>query len=126
VGESHEMLLGREVAAWRALGQLARRQGQAILTQQADRVAGLRVEMRAQLRLALLAQDEARPVRQELPEAERREREAELRQAQLAARDAVRLTLEVSRTSCEALSRAGSPALIGPRVVGVVPTYRAA
>ena len=101
--DSYELVLGQEIATWEVVTVVARQQRQAIVTRHAQHVDDLRDGLREALRMALLAHHQTLQARPVAAAARCTAREADVDRAQLAARDAIRLNVELVRDTCSHL-----------------------
>ncbi|MHB8997148.1 MAG: hypothetical protein ACYC63_18025 [Armatimonadota bacterium] len=119
--ETYREALEAEASAWNALGDVARRQRQAIIYRQVDEVDELRRELEEQLRRTLLAHHQSQQSQPEQAEAIEIEWEQRVRRTQFEARHGLRLNRELLRDTCNYLEmlhalteRDSGPVAYGP------------
>jgi hypothetical protein len=103
VPERYEDVLQREIGLWQELEALARQQRQAVIQRRAQDLDDLRGDLREQLRLALMAHQQSLKLKPPAANPEQLELSAQADRAQLQARDAIRLNLELLRDTCSYL-----------------------
>ena len=103
VTDRYEEALTQEIATWQDLEALARRQRQAVVHRRAQDLDDLRGDLREQLRLALMAHQQSLKLKPRQAQPRQAERAQQADAAQLQARDAIRLNLELLRDTCSYL-----------------------